>query len=568
MLRLSSNQTIRTCFKKAIISPRSHSSLSSSTSSSTTTNITYGILGGLCITIVGGIKYINDHVGGSEGLKRTASFYSLAIPAYIQYRTHVILQSPDEIWYELDKDVSQKGLEKILELGGFYIKSGQMCAANIGNAFPKVWQDTMSVLQDKCPYKSFEVVQSIIESEYNQPLHEVFASFDKVPIGSASIGQVHRATLHNGQSVVVKVQYPEVESVFRGDVRTIKMFAQIAQPVHVPALDEVEKQFMTEFDYIQEAKQMNRVRDNLMKGNIDVVVPKAYLNLCTKSVLVMEELKGEKLADALKHDMERHAARVGMTPKEFQDEQERKHRDLKRKGISVRGPSALEYETFIKLLDTKRKMSNISAAFHNYSLGLLPGMSKKQYESRTSLPLNHAKIISDLVYIHGHEVLVDGYFNGDCHPGNILLLDVEKGKPKLGLIDYGQVKELTKSERLLMCRIIIALANDDRTEIIRLMKESGFKSKYMDENVIYKYAKVSYDEDNDELTDGKHIQMFMEDLQALDPIEKLPEQFIMVGRTSIMLRGLAHALQQSCSVAKAWKPIAQQVLRDELGEQF
>ena len=117
-----------------------------------------------------------------------------------------------------------------------------------------------------------------------------------------------------------------------------------------------------------------------------------------------------------------------------------------------------------------------------------------------------------------------------------------------------------------MCKIIVALANDNRPEIISLMKEAGFKSKYMDEDVIYKYTKVSYDEDNDELTEGKHIQMFMEDLQGRDPILELPDQYIMVGRTSIMLRGLAHALRQSRSLAHAWKPIAEEVLRTEVGK--
>ncbi len=86
----------------------------------------------------------------------------------------------------------------------------------------------------------------------------------------------------------------------------------------------------------------------------------------------------------------------------------------------------------------------------------------------------------------------------------------------------------------------------------------------MNKDVIYKYAKVSYDEDNDELTEGKHIQMFMESLEAQDPIQKLPEQYIMVGRTSIMLRGLAHALRQSRSLAQAWKPIAEKVLAQDL----
>jgi len=78
------------------------------------------------------------------------------------------------------------------------------------------------------------------------------------------------------------------------------------------------------------------------------------------------------------------------------------------------------------------------------------------------------------------------------------------------------------------------------------------------------YAKVGYDEDNKELTNGKHIQVFMEDLQARDPIIHLPTDFIMVSRSTLMLRGLAHALHQSRSVAKAWRPIAERVLREDI----
>ena len=68
--------------------------------------------------------------------------------------------------------------------------------------------------------------------------------------------------------MVVKVRYPNVERLLRGDVRTITMFAQVAQPVHVPALQEIEKQFMTEFDYVQEGQQLDQVRKNLTKAGL------------------------------------------------------------------------------------------------------------------------------------------------------------------------------------------------------------------------------------------------------------------------------------------------------------
>ena len=277
------------------------------------------VAGGLAVTVAGGIKYVHDHVGGTEGLARTMSFYSIAIPKYLEYRLHMFKESPDEVWQELDRQTSKQGLEKILELRGFYIKSGQLAAANIGNAFPPIWQDTMSVLQDECPAEPFSVVKHTIETEYGKPLEEVFSSFDETPIGAASIGQVHRAKLLDGTNVVVKVMYESVERIFRGDVRTIKMFAQVAQPVHVPPLEEIESQFMTEFDYKKEGEQLAKVRDNLFKAGLvgddgkQYAVPKPYLDLSTKKVLVMEELKGEKLANALKADMAKHAARAGET---------------------------------------------------------------------------------------------------------------------------------------------------------------------------------------------------------------------------------------------------------------
>ena len=166
----------------------------------------YSIIGAFAITILGGVTYIHQNVGGTQGLQRTISFYSLAIPKYLLYRAHMILQSDDATWDTLDQETSQEGLEKILELGGFYIKSGQMAASNIGNAFPKIWQDTMSVLQDECPSKGLEVVRGIVENEFGVPMEEVFSEFEERPIGAASIGQVHRATLRDGQRVVVKVR--------------------------------------------------------------------------------------------------------------------------------------------------------------------------------------------------------------------------------------------------------------------------------------------------------------------------------------------------------------------------
>lgn len=381
-----------------------------------------GIAGGVVVASLGSVAYLNKYLGGSEGLLRTVSFYSLAIPKYITYRFHMIMNSPDEVWDTLHRETSKVGLAKIMELQGFYVKSGQMAAANIGNAFPPIWQETMAPLQDDCPARPFHVVKAIIEKEYGKNLDQVFTSIDESPIGAASIGQVHRAILKsNGHHVVVKIMYPGVEDVFRGDVRTIKMFCEVAQPVHVPPLLEIEKQFMTEFDYTREAQQLDQVRKNMLAAKLAgdpyklCAIPKPYLEFCTKQVLVMDELIGGKLTDELKKDMKKQMARTNVD-----DEKTTKEKLLTKSNKN--GPTSREYDVYIKTIDLQRRLTNLHSVLYNFTVGWLPGVSKKSYESKSSLPINHAKLIDDLLYIHGHQILVDGCFNGDPHPGNSKLV--------------------------------------------------------------------------------------------------------------------------------------------------
>lgn len=392
---------------------------------------------GVATTTVFVVKYFHDHFGGTEGLGRALSFYSLAVPKYLEYRWHQMFTSDDAVWEELDHRTSKQGLAKILELKGFYIKCGQMAASNIGDAFPLIWQETMSVLQDRCPEEDFEtVIRPIIESELDVP--SVFQSIDPKPIGAASIGQVHRAVLKDGTHVVVKVCYPHVERLLRGDVGTIRAFCEIAQPVHVPGIKEVESQFKTEFDYRTEARNLETVRQNLLEVNLPCQVPRAYLEHCTKHVLVMEELNGEKMIDVLKKDVEKWLEITGMSVEELRE-------------IDAPISHAL------RALESQRRLHNAVAALYNWTAGWLT--KQMPIRARNELPLDHAKLVDDLLYIHGHEVLVNGLFNADCHPGNtsrrcschlkiqlisvllfignILLSMKPDGTPVLGLIDYG-----------------------------------------------------------------------------------------------------------------------------------
>jgi aarF domain-containing kinase len=148
--------------------------------------------------------------------------------------------------------------------------------------------------------------------------------------------------------------------------------------------------------------------------------------------------------------------------------------------------------------------------------------------------------------------------------GNILLLREDDGSPALGLIDYGQVKRLSKETRHLFAKLIVALDDDNKDEIVKRMKEAGMKTKNMDPEVIYLYAKVSYAEINEKILQGRHVQVFMEDLEKRDPIVQLPTELLMASRCSILLRGLALALHQNRNVATAWRPIAEKVLKENI----
>ena len=407
--------------------------------------------------------YMTHHyLEGTEGIQRAVSFYSLAIPKYIVYRYHQLVQSPDHVWERLDQETSQQGLDIILRLKGFYIKCGQMCASNIGNAFPIVWQETMSILQDQVPPEDFQtVILPIIQSELPN-YQQIFSYIDPIPIGSASIGQVHRAKMiihHNSNNnqetkdVVIKICYPHVERLLRGDVRTIRSFCEIAQPVHVPAMREVEKAFSTEFDYVQEANNLYEVRSNLIRAGLcqstspddsdnSIVhptaictVPYPYRQYCTKRVLVMEEIHGDKLVDVLKRDgprwmewatrvesMKRSKSTATSTTTTATATISGSDDDIRRSSSSSSSSkhnqriTTEEYERYLSIMDTSRRIQNATNRIYNSTIGWVKGI-RLPYQLASELPLNPSKLVDDLMLIHGHQVLVDGRFNADCHPG-------------------------------------------------------------------------------------------------------------------------------------------------------
>jgi ubiquinone biosynthesis protein len=195
------------------------------------------------------------------------------------------------------------------ELGGSFVKLGQLLSLR-PDLIPKEYCDEFSKLQDHVKPFSFEEVEHVIKAELKQPIKKLFKSFDKKPLASASIGQVHAAYLKNNKKVAVKVMRPGIKSLMETDLELIDFLArQFKHHVHQNIVDpeEISEEFKryteNELDYLKEAYHIKKFYDNF-KGDKKVKVPLVYDKLTTHRVLTMEFIEGvelRKILDDPKH---------------------------------------------------------------------------------------------------------------------------------------------------------------------------------------------------------------------------------------------------------------------------
>jgi predicted unusual protein kinase regulating ubiquinone biosynthesis (AarF/ABC1/UbiB family) len=159
------------------------------------------------------------------------------------------------------------------------------------------FQRELSKLRDAAPTVSFKQMKRVIEEDLDEPISEVFASFDEEPIAAASIGQVYRATLKkDGREVAVKVQYPGVASAVRADMQNLDMIMRLLKRM-TPGMDvkaiteEIRERIVEELDYELEA-QNQRSLARIFAGHPFIVVPEVISSLSRERVLVSEFVSG------------------------------------------------------------------------------------------------------------------------------------------------------------------------------------------------------------------------------------------------------------------------------------
>lgn len=201
------------------------------------------------------------------------------------------------------KDTIPKRLRLAMEeLGGSFVKLGQLLSLR-PDLVPQEYLDEFSKLQDAVKPFPFEVVKIIVESELKKPLNKAFSFFNKEPIASASVGQVHEALLKNGTKVAVKVQRPGIRQVFATDIDLMYHLAKLLEK-HLPEsksfnptgiVEEFEKYTRKELDYLAEGKNIDSYRE-VIKYDKNVVIPKVYWDFTTPKVLTMEFIEGVKIS--------------------------------------------------------------------------------------------------------------------------------------------------------------------------------------------------------------------------------------------------------------------------------
>jgi ubiquinone biosynthesis protein len=189
------------------------------------------------------------------------------------------------------------------ELGPVYVKFGQILSTR-RDLLPADVADELSVLQDRVPPFPGSEAQAIIEKELGKPVGELFGSFDPTPLASASIAQVHAATLPDGREVVVKVVRPDIERALRRDVDLLKAVAGLAERywergsrVHpLGIVREFETVVFDELDMQREAANASHLRRNFVNSK-DLYIPEIHWPWCKQRVLVMERVKGIPVGD-------------------------------------------------------------------------------------------------------------------------------------------------------------------------------------------------------------------------------------------------------------------------------
>lgn len=208
------------------------------------------------------------------------------------------------------KNIGVKLRHTLQTLGPTFIKLGQI-ASSRHDLIPKEIADELAKLQDDVAAFAYENTVSIIEKELGMEVNDLFATLDPEPLATASIGQVHAATLFSGEEVVIKIQRPDIEKTVQTDLEILRDLARLmddkikwARTYHLrDMIEDFSYSLYNELNYIKEARNGERLQRQF-KDDPSIKIPSIYWEYTTKKVLTMERIDGIKISDLETMDKE------------------------------------------------------------------------------------------------------------------------------------------------------------------------------------------------------------------------------------------------------------------------
>ncbi|XP_036928052.1 aarF domain-containing protein kinase 1 isoform X2 [Acanthopagrus latus] len=220
-----------------------------------------------------------------------------------------------EEYWALKSKVHQRSAERLRDLccanRGTFIKVGQHLGA-LDYLLPEEYTSTLKVLHSQAPQSSMEEIKQVIREDLGKELSELFVSFEEKPQGAASLAQVHKAVLHDGRTVAVKVQHPKVQRQSSKDIVVMEVLLKMVHLLFPDfafmwLVEEAKKNMPLELDFINEGRNAEKVAKMLAHFPF-LKVPIIHWNLCTKRILTMEFAEGGQVND--RDYMEKHGINV------------------------------------------------------------------------------------------------------------------------------------------------------------------------------------------------------------------------------------------------------------------
>ncbi|KAJ3082250.1 hypothetical protein HK102_001835, partial [Quaeritorhiza haematococci] len=370
--------------------------------------------------------------------------------------------------------------------GGIYVKAGQHLASLV-YIIPREFTDTLAVLQDRAPFRHIDEMSAVLHGELgttdgnNAP----FRDFDPVPIAAASIAQVHKAVTWDGETVAVKIQYPDVARLFNVDTWTMQILSDLVQSLFPEfrlgwIVTEFRSNLVQEFDFRHEATQSERTNARFAiasgRGNA-VRCPRIRWDLTTKRVLTMEFVDGVKV-----DDVDSLVKKLGVRPKDV---------------------GRLLAEVFAEMIFV------------------------------------HGVLHSDP---HAGNILVVRSPASDMKPGSTPL-------PQLVLLDHGLYRRLSDEFRVLYCRLWRAMVLGDVPQLRSVSAELGVEKYYKYLPLIFTNRPVSSTTPlGSQLSPADRARVRQELKQdatasyILSFFESLPRDMLFALRVGNLVRGTHRAL--------------------------